>query len=694
MDGTSIIILNYNTRDFIETCVQSIRQNTQDTPYEIIVVDNGSKDGSVAWLRQQQDLRCIFNKENQGFPRGCNQGLAIARGTRLLLLNSDTIVTPRWLTNMVTALESRPEVGAVGCMTNYCSNLQQMEGDYQSVEELMQFGARYNHSDPLKWERRLRLVGFCFLFKREIYEKIGGLDEQFSPGNYEDDDYSLRIWQAGYELLLCRDTFIHHFGSGSFVKALTPEERETKNKAYRALMARNGNKFLKKWHVPANYKELGLRDIFPGWQGPEVVTCRELVEQMQKQQPVHDLPVLYFSSERKDVEESDLKMVVFADHDAGPVRGETGIAGLRLDFRAGVRLRVPEGRWHVRIGDAETGLWYFDGDVSGKVLVSMEKYAINWQVEVEQAGELVFTHTFDPAGQEVFFDLSETPLGTSLMFLSYIQAYQRLTHCRAICHAKPQMAELMRVYCPDIALAEQMSDDAYAVFYLEAFQSEPFFCPDDCRKLSWQEIGRSILHLPVAPPLISCPPSKLPPAEAEQQPYVCIAVQASGVQKCWLNPGGWETVVAYLRELGYRVLCIDRERVMQRHGYRVEMPQGAEDYTGDRSLLERLRLLGGASFFIGLPSGLSWLAKVAGCPVVLISGLTLPQAELPTPYRVINRGVCHGCYNDMRVNWQKQLCPYHEGTKRELECSKKITPQQVLLTVERLRRDLAAGKDA
>ena len=123
------------------------------------------------------------------------------------------------------------------------------------------------------------------------------------------------------------------------------------------------------------------------------------------------------------------------------------------------------------------------------------------------------------------------------------------------------------------------------------------------------------------------------------------------------------------------------------------MPESAENFTGDRSLLERVDLLANAAFFIGLSSGLSWLARAAGCPVVMISGLTLPQTEFDTPYRVINYHVCHGCYNDMRRDWQRNLCPYHEGTKRELECSKKITSHQVLLTIERLRQDVVTVRE-
>lgn len=412
---------------------------------------------------------------------------------------------------------------------------------------------------------------------------------------------------------------------------------------------------------------------------------------------VHDLPVLYFSSERVEVGADGLEMVAFADHDAGPVAFETGIPGLRLDFRAGVRLRVPKGDFHVRIGDAETGLWYFDGAVSGQVLVSMEKYAIVWQVEVEQDGALVFSHTFDPRGLDVFFDLSETPLGSSLMYLPYVEQYQRETGCHAICRVKAQMRPVVQRYCTDLALADAMPAEAYAVYYVELFHSEPFFSPDDCRRLAWQEACCSVLHVHGVPPMIACTPSCVPelgapPADvATDGPgagrYICIATQASGVEKCWLYPDGWETVVAVLKADGYRVLCIDRDRAMEQHGYRVVMPSGAEDFTGARPLQERIDLLAGAACFIGASSGLAWFAQAAGCPVVMISGFTLPQTEFHTPYRVWNPAVCHGCCNDPRVDWHKQFCPYYGGTQRELECSKRITPRAVLLAVERAIED-------
>ena len=258
---TSIIILSYNTLEMLQLCIASIREYTEVGTYEIIVVENASKDGSAEWLKEQGDLRCIYNEENQGFPRGCNQGLKIAEGTELLLLNSDTVVTKDWLSNLRRALYSDPAVGAVSCVTNCCSNNQQIEVSYQGMEEMQAFAADYNKSNPASWEKKTTLVGFCYLFKREVFDKVGFLDEQFSPGNFEDDDYSLRILQQGWDLLLCHDTFIHHFGHASFSKGYGDQEAAEKARRSNALIERNAALFLKKWHVPEMYKVMAVEEI-------------------------------------------------------------------------------------------------------------------------------------------------------------------------------------------------------------------------------------------------------------------------------------------------------------------------------------------------------------------------------------------------------------------------------------------------
>ncbi|MDP4098590.1 bifunctional glycosyltransferase family 2 protein/class I SAM-dependent methyltransferase [Paenibacillus sp. P96] len=243
---TSIIILTYNQLEYTKLCIESIRKYTEPRSYEIIIVDNASSDGTTDWLKGQQDIKVIFNESNLGFPKGCNQGIEIASGDNVLLLNNDTIVTERWLEQLTYALYSDDSVGAVSCVTNNCSYGQKISTSYQDLKQMQQFASQYNVSDPTKWDERLKLIGFCYLIKGSVLKKVGALDEMFSPGNFEDDDYSLRIRKAGYKLLLCRDTFIHHFGSVSFGRM--PSK-------YSQILRNNARKYETKWGFSPLYSQ-------------------------------------------------------------------------------------------------------------------------------------------------------------------------------------------------------------------------------------------------------------------------------------------------------------------------------------------------------------------------------------------------------------------------------------------------------
>lgn len=252
---TSIILLTYNQLNYTKLCIESIKKFTPKNSYEIIVVDNNSIDGTVDWLKNQTDLNIIYNNENKGFPAGCNQGVSIAKGDNILFLNNDTIVTPQWLDNLNTALYSNDDIGAVGCVSNSCSNLQQINVDYKNINNMLDFAKNFNKSDSTKWDLRVKLIGYCYLVKKSILDKIGVFDERFSPGNYEDDDLSFRLLQNKYKLLLCTDVFIHHFGSVSFKS----------NPKFTEVFFKNQAKINEKWNFDSSVNSnirLDLVNIF------------------------------------------------------------------------------------------------------------------------------------------------------------------------------------------------------------------------------------------------------------------------------------------------------------------------------------------------------------------------------------------------------------------------------------------------
>jgi len=236
---TAIIILTYNHLDYTKDCLESIRKYTTEGTYEIIVVDNCSTDGTREWLKEQPDIKLRLNDTNAGFPADCNIGIGMADPeSDILLLNNDTVVTPRWLENLRTCLYSDPKIGAAGAVCNHDENLQGANLSYSDFEEMQRLAEKNNRSDPARWEEKVFLIGFCILIKREVLNKIGLLDERYSPGYVEDNDLSLLILSAGYRLMLCHDCFIHHYFGSGFRKDL--------NQLYQVLRA-NREYFEKKW---------------------------------------------------------------------------------------------------------------------------------------------------------------------------------------------------------------------------------------------------------------------------------------------------------------------------------------------------------------------------------------------------------------------------------------------------------------
>ena len=248
---TSIIMLTCNKLEYTIKAVESIRKYTDKGTYEIIVIDNASTDNTVEWLKKQDDLKLILNKENLGFPKGCNQGIEVATGTEILLLNNDVIVTPKWLQNMVKTLYSNDKYGAVGPVTNSAPG-QEIAISYKEEEEINDFANEVFRKFKNKITKKIKLVGFCLLIRKKILDKIGVLDEIFSPGNYEDDDLSIRILLEGYDLILCESVFIHHFGSVSFKKKVV---------AFNTLLNKNKEKFNEKWSLDLEYVGICRRDI-------------------------------------------------------------------------------------------------------------------------------------------------------------------------------------------------------------------------------------------------------------------------------------------------------------------------------------------------------------------------------------------------------------------------------------------------
>ncbi len=254
----SIIVLAHNQYTYTRQCLESIARFTH-TPHETIVVDNASTDGTAKKIEQEfPEVRLLRNKENLGFPVGVNQGINAAIGEHIVLLNNDTIVTEGWLERLLEVAEADPALGIVGTVSNYISGIQRdPQAVYQTIDEMHAYAGKIR--EERKGEQIIfpRVAFVCTLILRKVIEAIGGLDERFSPGNYEDDDFCLRAALAGFTTIIAKDVFIHHFGSRSFL-ACGKEQYHKRLQANRLV-------FLEKWNV----------DPDTLWMKPEEVNVRK-----------------------------------------------------------------------------------------------------------------------------------------------------------------------------------------------------------------------------------------------------------------------------------------------------------------------------------------------------------------------------------------------------------------------------------
>ena len=388
---------------------------------------------------------------------------------------------------------------------------------------------------------------------------------------------------------------------------------------------------------------------------------------------------------------------------------QEGPRGIRFDINHGARVVLPnrtEGAWRVRLRDLDTGNILFQSDNKGAFVRSSKRFYVRfgidvWDIDASGAATSVLSHDYDVRGREVLIHFPVGTLGDTMGWFAYAARFAAVYGARVTCALSGLIIPVLKDAYPQLRLVtheevveQKLSETAYATYCLGLFFDDTAFewQPTDFRHVGLHRTAGYILGVDPTEeaPRLALPDESRPIAE----PYVCIAVQASTQCKQWTNPHGWHEVIAFLKGRGFRVICIDQKAV---HGQGIvwnHIPHGVEDETGDRPLTERARWLRHASAFVGLSSGLSWLAWAAGCPVVMVSGFTHPNNEFDTPYRVINWHTCNSCWNDVRHRFDHKdflYCPRHKGTDRQFECTRLITGEQVIGALKRVPAIAAKG---
>lgn len=251
----SLIILCCNQLEYTRQCLESVLKHTRE-PYELVLVDNGSSDGTLDYLeeirRRRRSARTVVlrNETNHGYVAGCNQALEQIKGQYVVFLNNDTILTAGWLEGLVgRLLREWPSAGLVGPVSNGAMDAQCIRPDYTDLADLDVFAARRRQAFAGKMQAVQRLTGFCLLIRREVLERIGRLDERYGMGFFEDDDLCVRAREAGYRLLIALDVYVHHFGNRTF-QQLGLDTRQQLEANFELYRAKWGPEYIAGYHLP------------------------------------------------------------------------------------------------------------------------------------------------------------------------------------------------------------------------------------------------------------------------------------------------------------------------------------------------------------------------------------------------------------------------------------------------------------
>lgn len=239
----SIVIPVFNKLEYTLACLASLVEHAGAVPFEVIVVDDGSSDGSAARLGQIENLQLVQNARNLGFVGSCNAGAAVARGELLLFLNNDTLATAGWLEALVDCLRTAPEAGLVGARLVYPDGrLQEAGGIVFSDGSGWNTGRFEDPSDPRYAFRRE--VDYCsgaaILLPRGLFERIGGFDDRYAPAYYEDTDLAFAVREAGLRVYVEPAATVVHFEG-----VTSGTDTGSGTKRYQVI---NQEKFRQKWH--------------------------------------------------------------------------------------------------------------------------------------------------------------------------------------------------------------------------------------------------------------------------------------------------------------------------------------------------------------------------------------------------------------------------------------------------------------
>ena len=319
------------------------------------------------------------------------------------------------------------------------------------------------------------------------------------------------------------------------------------------------------------------------------------------------------------------------------------------------------------------------------------KYFVCWEIKIYElsTNELVFEHQYNPEGKRVYIHLDSNAIGDTLAWFPYVEEFRKKWNCHVIVSTFKN--KWFETKYPEIEFSTpgESVPDLYAMYGVgwfynddKTFNSQRIPC--DFKPIPLQETSTKILGLDYkeVKPILDFQDTGRPIEEK----YVVIAPHASAHAKYWNHPGGWQKIIDTLNVKGYKVMMITQEPLNDEwHDSKLGGTLlNVINETGDFPIETRMNQIKHAEAFIGVGSGLSWLAWAINTPVVLISGFSESYTEFEDCERVSTpEGNCTGCFNREWLNpgdWE--WCPDHKDTLLHFECTKSIKPSQVLKSIQ------------
>jgi autotransporter strand-loop-strand O-heptosyltransferase len=312
-----------------------------------------------------------------------------------------------------------------------------------------------------------------------------------------------------------------------------------------------------------------------------------------------------------------------------------------------------------------------------------QEYFIPWIIKIDdQEGNNQLTYQFTTEGKRIFITFESGALGDTICWLPYVEEFRKKHNCTVI--VSTFFNFLFEKEYPELEFHDRTKPitNIQAVYKIGWFGSgeATFRNPIDVREQPLQKLAADILGMDYTPVKTKISRDTRP-SLFNQGKYVVITTCSTAQFKYWNNPIGWQTVVMYLKSIGYTVINIGKHE---------NNLSGVINMTGTKPMEDIINLIQNADFMIGLSSGLNWLAWGLDVPNIMISGMTMDWNEYENPYRIINKSVCHGCFNKKEVTFNKgkwDFCFFEQGKPDQFICTKTITPETVIEVIDKLRKD-------